>query len=120
MYETFRVIHPFRWRGWHYGPGQHIAEVVDQSTGQPAACDCDFYGGDIWVVEEGHPRKAWALEQRKVRYELGLRPTKYATDDEWIAATPNLKRLTMPPPSATRANYTPPEQRRRHAAVAVE
>lgn len=112
MYQAYRVLRPFRWRGWHFGPeGRHLAQEVNQDTGEPALCDCPDYAGHVFVVEEGHPRKGWALEQRKVRGDVTLRPSRYATDDDWIAATPDLERLTRPPEQSM-AGATPPGHRR--------
>lgn len=112
MYECYQVLQPFKWRGWHYGPaGRHIKNEVDQESGEKVECDCDHFAGSIFVVEEGHPRKGWALSERKVRVSLGMRPPEYATDDEWVEADLTLKRLTQPPGELVGA-ATPPVQRK--------
>lgn len=112
MFECYRVVRQFRWRGWHYGPeGRHITGSVGPETQEFEECDCPHYAGHIFVVEEAHPRKSFMIEQRRVRGDASLRPQQFATDDDWVAATPELSKLTSPPSDKPAPTYTPPQQR---------
>lgn len=70
-YEAYRVRTPFRWNGWHYGP-QHLSLSIDEDTGTYKPCDCPYYAGNIWIVEENHPRKAPMLNWRKAVYDASF------------------------------------------------
>ena len=83
-YEVYRVRKRFDWRGWQYGPspgrcgcdcfvkGTHCTGQVGSGCEQcaPSSCQCscgipvDRYAGDIWIVEERHPRKDLMLLRR--------------------------------------------------------
>jgi len=94
MYEAYRVLRTFQWRGRVYSPpgkcGCECAQTssqldVNHCTGVVAtACTCpdagycgcrikpQNYGGDVWVVEAGNPRKSHILNQRFVIYDSSL------------------------------------------------
>ena len=70
MMEAYRVLKPFQWGGKHFAPKQVNAQVNyeedDEETSAklepPCSCGlsilkCSNYAGDIWLVEERHPRK---------------------------------------------------------------
>lgn len=89
-YEAYRVRKPFDWRGWGFAPkdsckcgeasGSSDCEGCTNIVGSgciscpPEACRCachiepERYGGDIWIVEDGHPRKEMMLINR---YAIG-------------------------------------------------
>ena len=73
MYEVYRVLKSFRWRGWHYGP-RHTTGAVNPQTGKFDTCDCGEYAGDIWIVEAGHPRKDAMIAARQVTGDASLPP----------------------------------------------
>ena len=85
-YERFRVLRAFDWQGWAYAPdGQgscdcqgYLCGLGSQCKGEAGSgCECknracrctcgiarERYAGNIWVVEDGHPRKAGMLTGR--------------------------------------------------------
>jgi hypothetical protein len=120
MFECYKVLRPFKWRGWHYGPaGRHITQEKNPETGEPVECDCPFYAGHVWVVEEGHSRKESVLDNRKARADVTLLPDEFASYDAWIKSDPDLMKLTNPPASRM-VTYTPPGQRQVRAAAGVQ
>ena len=94
MYESYRVLREFQWRGRMYAPpGKCTCEcnqaedrrqlnrctgVVATSCTCPDApyCGCRInpaqYGGDIWLVEAGNPRKQYILNNRFAIYDASL------------------------------------------------
>lgn len=94
MYEVYRVLRTFQWRGKMYSPpgpcGCECNQAGDrrelnQCSGQVAtACTCpdagycgcrikpQDYGGDIWLVEAGNPRKQYILNNRFAIYDASL------------------------------------------------
>lgn len=94
MYEAYRVVRPFQWRGYQYAPpGKCTCECnVDEAhranndcTGRvgtnchcpdAAYCPCHIpvaeYGGDIWLVENRHPRKDYILLNRFVTWDPSI------------------------------------------------
>lgn len=96
MYETYRVLRMFQWRGFQYAkPGPCDCEcnqdeerrAANECNGVTAsACACpdsaycschippDEYGGDIWIVEAGHPRKEHIVMRRFVTYDPSIPP----------------------------------------------
>ena len=90
MYRVFRVLQPFRWRGWHYGP-QHVSRSVNPETGEPMPCDCGEYAGDVFIVEAGHPRLEGKLVTRDIVPDAAL-----PSADE-LAEEPRFRRLLNPP-----------------------
>ena len=96
MYEAYRVLKQFQWRGWIYAPNPGGAcecdclafkgdpddpvQAFPDCKGKVASlclcretvcrCSCGIpdtrYAGDIWIVEAGHDRKDMQLGQRKV------------------------------------------------------
>lgn len=95
MYRAFRVVRPFHWRGWHYGP-EHRKNSIDPNTGELEFCDCPFYAGNIWIVEEGHPRLDSMMLIRTVVGDAGIPPV-----DE-LLRDPKYKRLLTEPGQALR------------------
>ncbi len=79
-FEAYRVAKRFQWRGWEFAPAPNKAcdcgcpacngQVGTACVCRHSSCRCDcgipasLYGGDIWLVEEGHPRKAAMLGGR--------------------------------------------------------
>lgn len=122
-FEVYRVNRRFVWDGWQFAPkaGMHNQEfdalikpnnlktalasyprdaahfMKGQGCWDERACDPEFYGGDIWIVEENHPRKASILGRNKAIYDSGLRlvPVEELLEDETL----DLKRLLSPPKS---------------------
>ncbi len=112
MYEAYRVVKPFEWRGWHYAPnplsgcGCNCGELRKQPDGGmmpllrcvnivASSCDCkkttcrctcgileERYGGDIWLVEEGHSRKDWMLYTRYATGDGSLLPVDDLLEQE--------------------------------------
>ena len=116
--EAYRVVAPFGWNGWNFAPATPCVCVCDDSADSGAekcakkpgaSCPCkrgggchcvctinrDTFAGDIWLVEEGHPRKGAMLGQlggvRLAIYDAALP----AVDD--LAKQPQYKRLLRPP-----------------------
>ncbi len=95
-YEAYRVRKPFDWRGWGFAPKDYCkcgatsgTEDCEGCTGEvgsgciacpPEACRCpchiepERYGGDIWIVEPGHPRKEMMLASRYAIYDASIPP----------------------------------------------
>ncbi len=95
-YEYSLVKKRFNWRAFLYAPpGICTCECLkgcsekdrkaSKCTGQTATgcqcndngyCSCGIplnqYGGKIWIVEEGHPRKAFMLNRRQAIYDPTL------------------------------------------------
>ena len=90
MYLAFRVLQPFRWRGWHYGP-QHVTRTVSPETGEPEACGCKEYAGDVFIVEAGHPRLDNKVMVRDIVSDAALP----SGDD--LVKEPKYARLIRPP-----------------------
>lgn len=123
-YEVYRVNRRFVWDGWQFAPkaGMHNqtgfetlpepaarnkAEVASyprdaahfmkqQGCWDERSCDPEFYAGDIWIVEENHPRKAAILSRNKAVYDSGLPPVDKILENE------NMKRLLSPPRQVAR------------------
>jgi len=113
MYESYRVLRKFQWRGFVFAPpGKCTCECnQDESrrtlngctgvVGTGCTCpDCgycgcgikaDQYGGDIWIVEENHPRKMYILARRFANYDPAL-----PSGDE-LVANPAFARLVQDP-----------------------
>ena len=94
MYEAFRVLRTFQWRGKIYSPPGRCGcecsqsderQSINHCTGMVATgckcpdagyCGCrikpEDYGGDIWVVEAGNPRKQYILNNRFAIYDASL------------------------------------------------
>ena len=107
MYEAYRVLKPFDWRGWGYAPKDYCecgaaseSSDCEGCTGKvgsgceacpPDACRCpcniqpERYGGDIWVVEEGNPRKDIMLANRYAIGDASLPPIDELMNDPDIA-----------------------------------
>jgi hypothetical protein len=90
VHEVFRVLKPFRWRGWHYGR-EHVSLSIDPATQGFERCDCGDYAGDILVIEAGHPRKEHMLAQRFVVGDPSL------PSAEELLKEPRFSRLLSPP-----------------------
>ena len=104
MNEAYRVRKRFGWRGWEYAPRSNGCECGCQECnhepgGGCLACDTrcaasihpDRYGGDIWIVEAGNPRKESMLERH---YATGAASLP-AIDD--LMASEEYRRLLSPP-----------------------
>ena len=117
-YEVYRVNRRFVWDGWQFAPkaGMHNQSGFEklpepQARSRAAAtyprdaahfmkqqgcwdersCDPDFYAGDLWIVEENHPRKAAILSRNKAVYYTGQAVVDELLKDE------KYKRLLQPP-----------------------
>ena len=102
MYAVYRVRRPFGWDGWQYSPKVTIENeqcvcVHSRSPNRPYsdACMCmrvrtpGNTAGDIFVVQEGHPRLNMLLASKCVVYDATL-------DRESILDQPQFQRLTRP------------------------
>ena len=94
MYLAFRVLQPFRWRGWHYGP-QHVNRSIDPMTGGPEFCGCREYAGDVFIVEAGHPRLDMKILIRDIVSDAAL-----PSGDELVKEG-KFQRLLRPPELVT-------------------
>ena len=81
MYEAYRVLKPFQWRGWSFAPRDTV-----EPEGNPKT-----WAGDIWIVEAGHPRKETMLSNRFATGDAGL-----PSVDE-LLKDPNYARLVGAP-----------------------
>jgi len=94
MYEAYRVLREFQWRGYVYAPQgkcwcecnkddasrilNHCTGAVGTSCNCPDAayCGCrirpEQNGGDIWIVEAGNTRKPYILNRRFAIYDASL------------------------------------------------
>ena len=86
MYRAFRVHKRFQWGGWEYAtPGacncgcERCSGEVGTGCGcrnTSCRCSCGIpsatYGGDIWVVPEGHPRLEVMLANRFATYDASI------------------------------------------------
>ena len=89
--EAYRVTKSFQWDGWVLAPGGRCrcSCVSDPATGckgyvgeacgcKATTCHCDCgidpgqYGGDVWLVVPGHPRKEAMLNNRFARGDASL------------------------------------------------
>lgn len=109
MYEAYRVRRRFQWRGWEYAPSgpcqcsqeenaegrgdcKDLGCTGEVGTGCKACymercrCACNIpverYGGDVWIVEEGHPRKDMILGQRLAIKDVTLSPADELVKEE--------------------------------------
>ena len=115
-FEVYRVNRRFVWDGWQFAPkaGVHnqTFEILPGKKNRPhesahfmkgqgcwdeRSCDPALYAGDIWIVEENHPRKAAILGRNKAVYDSGLTPADELLKDE------KYKRLLSPPKQVVRA-----------------
>ncbi len=81
--EAYRVVRSFQWDGWLLAPGGRCRCSCrqDPSSGcqgyvaegcrcKESTCHCDCgispsqYGGDVWLVAPGNPRKQMMLDHR--------------------------------------------------------
>lgn len=111
MYQAFRVRKRFNWRGWIFAPaagecechneGAQGCNAFSQCTGvlasscgcQGSVCRCDCgiprekYAGDIWLVEEGHPRLEMMMARRFAISDASIPPVEELLKDKKIAKT---------------------------------
>ncbi len=98
--ETYRVRKEFQWDGWIFAPeGACRCSCLENGRschGYVGAgcdmcdrtdhCSCrikpDQYGGDIWLVMEGHPRKETMLAHRFAVPDPSLPPADELIKDE--------------------------------------
>ena len=71
--------------------------MKSQGCWDERSCNPEFYGGDLWIVEENHPRKAAILARNKAVYYSGQTPMEELLKDE------KYKRLLAPPKQMVRA-----------------
>ena len=125
-FEVYRVNRRFVWDGWQFAPkagshGQTFDVLTEpRGSGQAAkgarasyprdaadwmksqgcwderSCNPEFYGGDLWIVEENHPRKAAILARNKAVYYNGQESIPELLEDD------KYKRLLAPPASMAR------------------
>lgn len=102
--ETYRVRKEFGWDGWLFAPSgncrcpcsnnPHIVCTGEVGSGcvtcERSSCHCscriqpDRYGGDVWLVMEGHPRKETMLANRFAVADPSLPPaTELVKQDEY-------------------------------------
>ena len=110
-YEAYRVRRRFNWRGWIFAPDIGQCQCHDEGKegcnafrgcmgvtasscgckGSVCRCDCGIprerYAGDIWLVEDGHPRKAAMLSSRFAVYDATLASVDTLLQDKKIAKT---------------------------------
>jgi hypothetical protein len=109
--ENYRVRKNFQWDGWIYAPqgpdgvckcgcgaGRDCTGVVATDCGcHDTACHCDcgirshLYGGDVWFVDEGNPRKEMMLNRRYATYDSSLAPSQSMLEQS------EYKKLLSPP-----------------------
>lgn len=90
--EAYRVRKNFQWDGWVFAPkgpdgtckcgcSPDIGCKGMVGSGCRCAdtachCDCgirpDSYGGDVWFIDEGNPRKEIMLDHRFATYDASL------------------------------------------------
>jgi hypothetical protein len=117
-FEVYRVNRRFVWDGWQFAPeagahGQRFETLPEprksakvavasypkdnadfhkqQGCWDERGCNPEFYAGNIWIVEENHPRKAALLARNKATYDSGLP----RVDD--LLKDAKYKRLLSPP-----------------------
>ena len=104
MYEAYRVRKVFQWRGWSFAPqgpcGCQCEGCVNQA-GMACACpdsercSCgikpEVFAGDIWLVEEAHPRKEIMVANRFAVGDASIPPVEKLLED------PKYRRLVVPP-----------------------
>ena len=115
-YEAYRVRKQFDWRGWGFAPLDSCkcgetsgSEDCEGCTGEvgsgciacpPEACRCachiipERFGGEVWIVEDGHPRKELMLAQRYAIYDATL------PDIDTLMRDPHIRKLIEPPDPA--------------------
>mgnify|MGYP001560785622 FL=1 len=94
-YEAYRVRRKFSWKGWQLAPQGACGCQCPECTGQVATgcqcpdhnyCACGVkpadYGGDIWIVEAGHPRKDIMLLQRFAIGDASISPVDSLLEQE--------------------------------------
>ena len=108
--EAYRVRRNFSWDGWVFAPKGEYGEcscgcgternckglVAAGCVCHDTSCHCDCgineeqYGGDVWIVDDGHDRKEAILNRRFVMYDASLPSTEELLKDE------EFKRLLKP------------------------
>lgn len=131
-FEAYRVLKRFEWRGWEYAPAHACKcdcpgcslQVGSSCKACPpksiCRCACNIpresYGGDIWLVEEGHPVKNTMLAHRFAVGDSSIAPI-----DE-LLKLPCYRRLTMRPGEGIEETAQPvriPGRKRELAASSV-
>jgi len=105
-HDVYRARARFQWDGWVYAPRTCGAEHLDLPSLSPdeqakyqkqAGCRCarsvrpEIYGGDVWLVESGHPNADAMLRTRKAVYDASIPGV-----DELLKQD-EFKRLLKPP-----------------------
>lgn len=108
--EAYRVRKNFQWDGWVYAPqgaeglckcgcGEESNCTGMVGTGcvcHDTACHCDCgipeaqYAGDVWLVQDGHPRKDNMLNYHFATYDSSIPPV------EELQGQDEFKRLLKP------------------------
>lgn len=107
--EAYRVVRSFQWDGWKFAPGGKCRCTcsADPHLGCPGlvgegcacattACHCDCgidpkqYGGEVWLVAPGNPRKLTMLDHR---FAIGDASLPAVGE---LLAKPEYKRLLQP------------------------
>jgi len=115
MFEAYRVSKRFSWDGWILAPaaGTHsstfeedehkgltpvevAASFKQQGCWDERGVNPELYGGDIWIVEAGHPNKESILSRRRARGDASLPDVNDLLNDD------QYKRLLAPPQMAAR------------------
>lgn len=119
MYRRFRVVKPLQWNGWLFGPQECSSECRSnchqRTKDDPVACkrkggsDCPcalttcrcgcgkpakIWGGDVVIVEDGHPNLDNLVLVRKVVDDPAL------PDADTLLQEDKYKRLLTPPKAA--------------------
>lgn len=115
--EVYRVRKPFQWDGWHYAPAVSCKQMAGGCACAPKAgggvctakpgsgcacraaarCTCvcgvapELFGGDLWIVQAGHPRREHMITQRFVSYDASV------PSPDVLAKEPKYRRLLEAP-----------------------
>lgn len=109
MHRAFRVLKRFQWGGWEHAPNLGACGCgCERCTGEiGSGCHCreticrcacgipaNRYAGDIWVVQEGHPRLDVMIFNRFAIPDASLPPV------EELLKAERFLRLLSPPTEA--------------------
>lgn len=76
MFQAYRAIRKFEWRGWTLAP-LHQSEDIPRER----------YGGDVWIVEAGHPRLDAMMRSKFAMYDSSLDVDDLLKDDYYSRLT---------------------------------
>jgi hypothetical protein len=121
MFEVYRVLRKFHWNGYIYGPEGLCTCIEDEcqqcshtnGTGctvcVTSRCDClctihpETFGGDVWVVEAGHPRKSAIITSRFVIGDASVPDIEILLADEQVKQRLNTASGSKPMVTARKA-----------------